>query len=430
MMDFIRFKRGQQQIRYFRQVPHFDGNAFLPQYALIPLSFQTQMHSVPLVSAGDFVHEGQLIARADDNASVHIHASVPGIVSGIINAQLPNGHIFRGIHIRTGGPFEILGKQRNPYPWRQSDQTELLRFFNFSGLINTAGEFVPLAETVETAVKNGTKALTVMLYDKDPTCMLDSFLTHHFISEVAEGIAITAHAMGAAKIIIEACTQKKDHTLYDAVKAAVPNKEISYLAVPPVYPPENASIRSAEKTTAVIDAVTALAVYESVKYNQPMLTSYILLTGKTLDHSKVIKARIGTPIGHLIEECGGFKSKNTHIILNGLLRGTLVDSLDLPVGKGIKSIHAVGKEIDIRKQLEECIHCGQCLRSCPMFIDPINTVRHIRRKRYTDDILHSIAICRNCACCSAVCPAHIPLCTIIKSAAVTFSMKRGDGDDT
>ena len=416
-MEFIRFKRGQQQAKYIRLEPQFEGNAFLPQYALIPLAFRTQTSSIPLVSAGDFVNEGQLIARAGNSSSAHVHASVPGVVSGIIEAPLPNGLSFRGIHIKTGGGFEILGKQRTPYPWKQSDQAGLMHFLDLAGLVNTAGETTSLAADVRTAVKQNVTTLTIMLYDKDPTCILDSFLAHRFASEVAEGIAIIAHAMGAAKIVVETGMEKKDRTLFDTVATVLSDRNLVHLTVPQTYPAGNTHTSSAEKDAIVIDASTALSVYESVLHNQPMLTTYVLLTGKTLEQAKVIKVRIGTPIGHLIEECGGFRSKNTHIILNGLLRGTLVDSLDLPAGKGIKSIHAVGKDIDIQQQLEECGHCGHCLRSCPAYIDPIDTVRHIQRDRYTPETLRSIALCNGCACCSAACPVRIPLSAIIKSAA-------------
>ena len=415
-MEFIRFKRGQQQVRHIHLEPHFEGNAFLPQYALVPLSFQTQMISFPLVSAGDTVAEGQVIAQAGNSRSVHVHASVPGVVAGIIDTPLPNGHAFRGIHIRTEGSFEILGKHRTPFPWRQSDSMELLYFFDRAGLVNTAGAITSLAETLRTAIKTGTKKLVVALYDADPTCMLDSFLARHFTQELTEGIQIIAHAMGAAQIVIETGADKKDRAIAEAIRSGTADRKISYLAVPPTYPPENAQTRAAERHAAVIDAVTALSVYESITYNQPMLTTYLLMTGKTLEQANVLKVRIGTPIGRLIEECGGFKSKNTHIILNGLLRGTLVDSLDLPVGKGIKSVHAVGNNITLQKQIEECGHCGRCLRSCPVFIDPIHVVRSIMRKQYTAEVQQSIALCRGCACCSAVCPARIPLCTIIKSA--------------
>ena len=416
-MELIRFKRGQQQAKYIRLEPQFEGNAFLPQYALIPLAFRTQTSSLPLVSVGDFVNEGQMIARAGNSASTHVHASVPGVVSGIIDAQLPNGHVFRGLHIKTGGSFGILGKQRNPYLWKQSDQTGLIHFFDLAGLVNTAGKTMSLAENIRAAVKQGVTTLTVMLYDKDPTCILDSFLAHRFIREVAEGISVIAHALDAAKIIIETGMGKNDRELFDAIGAIIPDRDLTHLTVPQTYPVENTHTCSAEKHAVVVDASTALSVYESVQYNQPMLTTYLLLTGKVLEHATVMKARIGTPIGRLIEECGGFKSKNTHIILNGLLSGTLVDSLDLPVGKGMKSIHAAGNDIDMQQQLEACGHCGQCLRSCPEYIDPIDAVRRIQRKRCTTETLHAIALCSGCACCSAVCPARIPLSAIIKSAA-------------
>ena len=415
-MEFIRFKRGQQQARYIRLEPHFEGNAFLPQYALIPLSFHTHMSTIPLVSIGDSVTEGQVIARAGNSAAVHIHASVPGVVTGFIDSPLPNGHFFRGIHIRTDGAFDILGKQRNPYPWHQSDQMTLLHFFDLAGLVNTARGVRSLADTLRSAIKTETRKLTVMLYDADPTCMLDSFLTHRFTHEICEGISIVARALGAHSITVEVPAAKKNRMLTEQIIAALSGYEVNVLTVPPVYPPENAQTRIAENSGVLIDAVTALSVYECIKYNQPMLTVYLLLTGKALEYARVIKVRIGTPIGRLIEECGGFKTKNTHIIINGLLGGSLVDSLDLPIGKGIKSVHAAGKDIDIQKQLDECGHCGQCFRSCPACIDPITTVRAIRKDRYTAEVRESIAACRGCGCCSAVCPARIPLCTMIKSA--------------
>ncbi|MGP1490578.1 MAG: 4Fe-4S dicluster domain-containing protein [Treponema sp.] len=417
MMEFIRFKRGQQQARYARLEPQFEGNAFLPQYALIPLSFQTHMSTLPLVSIGDPVTEGQVIARAGDSTSVHVHASVPGIVTGFIDSPLPNGQFFRGIHIRTDGVFDMLGKQRNPYPWRQSDQMTLLHFFDLAGLVNTARGVRSLADTLRNAIKKGTRKLTVMLYDTDPTCMLDSFLTRRFPHEIAEGICIVARALEASSITIEMSADKKDRMLSEPIAAALSGYEVNVLTVPPVYPPESTQTLIAENGGVLIDATTVLSVYECAKYNQPMMTVYLLLTGNALEHARVIKVRIGTPIGRLIEECGGFKTKNTHIIINGLLGGSLVDSLDLPIGKGIKSVHAVGKDIKIQKQLDECGHCGQCFRSCPACIDPITTVRAIRKDRYTAEVRESIAACRGCGCCSAVCPARIPLCTIIKSAA-------------
>ena len=60
MIEFIRFKRGQQQAKYIRLEPQFEGNAFLPRYALVPLAFRTQTSGLPLVSIGESVNEGQM----------------------------------------------------------------------------------------------------------------------------------------------------------------------------------------------------------------------------------------------------------------------------------------------------------------------------------------------------------------------------------
>lgn len=417
MMDLVRFKRGQQHAQYFRLDPHFEGNTFFPHSVLVPLAFQTQASSTPLVYAGDFVHEGQLIARADNSTSVNVHAPVPGRVSELVETQYANGQAFRGMRICTGGRFDFLGKNRPPYPWKDGTQTQLVQFFDTAGLVATVNDTISLAQVIKNAQEKGIVTLTVVLYDKDPTCTLDSFLARQFTREVAVGIECIARSMNAKHIVIETRAEKKDKAIFDTIGSVITDRDIAHLVASQSYPTKTESIHLAEEHAVVIDAVTALSVYESVRCNQPMLTTYVLVTGKSIAGAAVTKVRIGTPVSHLIEEVGGLTGSNTHIITNGLLRGSLVDSIDFPVGKGIKSIHVVGKDVEIQTQLGECGHCGQCLRSCPAYIDPIGVVRHIQKKRYTAEVQHALSVCNGCACCSAVCPARIPLSAIIKSAS-------------
>ncbi|MGP1594132.1 MAG: 4Fe-4S dicluster domain-containing protein [Treponema sp.] len=422
MIQFIELKRGLQYVKYAYTQPVFKGNAFLPQHAVIPLSFQTDIHAVPLVSVGDKVREGQIIARAADARSAHIHASVPGSVSGFVNTPMPGGKMFTGIHIRTEGRFDFLGKKHERAVWRELEDIQLLERIRFAGLINTAQELKPLIQTLIAARAGGMTVLTAVLYDKDPTCGLDSFLTAQFLTAVMEGLAIAARAINAQTVIIEHTMGKKSTKIQEAAAQSFDGQELRFIPVPDSYPVENAAMLQAEHNAYVIDAYSALALYESVVYNQPMLTSYIMLTGKTIEQSAVLKVRIGTPIGNIIEECGGFKTKNTHIILNGLLNGILADSLDLPVGKGIKSIHAAGTDVEIQNKQEECGHCGQCLRSCPAYLDPIALVRALQNNYAPDktaayELKQALQLCRGCGSCSAVCPARIPLATLISCAA-------------
>ena len=53
-----------------------------PKYVSIPMQQHIGAPATPLVSKGDRVKKGQLIAKAADGLSVNIHASISGVVIG------------------------------------------------------------------------------------------------------------------------------------------------------------------------------------------------------------------------------------------------------------------------------------------------------------------------------------------------------------
>ena len=101
------------------------------------------------------------------------------------------------------------------------------------------------------------------------------------------------------------------------------------------------------------------------------------------------------------------------IILNGLIGGLSADTLDIPVTSTLKSIHIPGKDSIKKHSIEECINCGLCFNSCPLYLEPKKIVESIEADDLNEDILKQINICSGCACCSACCPSRIPLCSII-----------------
>ncbi len=423
MMEFIQFKRGGHAITFAATKPAFEGNSFLPQHAIIPLSCESDVTAVPVVAYGDFVQEGQILARAHNKKAVNVHASVPGIISGFITTELPDGSMFHGVHIKTQGPFALLGKKHAYYNWRDTDSDVLLDMIGNRGLVSTVeNSTVSLAATLHHAKEVSVNTIHLRLYDQDPTSCLDSFLSQHFLNQIAEGVAIIAKSMNITCINISVPSSSANtQTIAQTVKKYMSDGDVRCNTVSKKYPitplSHKGKIMRNTQFSLDIDASTALSVYECIACNQPMLYTYVLLTGKALKESKVFKVRIGTPIGNLIEECGGFKTKTVRIIVNGLIRGISADNLDLPIGKGIKSIHAVNKDFEATGIPNECKNCGQCLRSCPAYTDPIKTVRAIQKNAYTDDVLRTLDICKGCACCSMVCPARIPLCAIIQKAA-------------
>jgi len=69
--------------------------AFLPETVIIPFKQAYKSHCTAMVSPGDIVTEGQIIAQcrtdSDDMLLENIHASVPGKVIDICLTQLPDG---------------------------------------------------------------------------------------------------------------------------------------------------------------------------------------------------------------------------------------------------------------------------------------------------------------------------------------------------
>ena len=52
---------------------------------------------------------------------------------------------------------------------------------------------------------------------------------------------------------------------------------------------------------------TAIAIYEACRYSKPLYERVLTITGDGAARPGNIRVRIGTPIGHIIEQCGGFK---------------------------------------------------------------------------------------------------------------------------
>ena len=428
MTQFVRFKKSSESIRFDVPSIEFSGNAFLPSTAMVSLLQHKGSQAKPVVAIGERVKEGQLLARGTTIESSNVHSPIPGIVREFKTIAMPDGTMQEAAVILLSGSFDLLGRKEEHYPWQNVPESEILRVLEDKGTINTFEKPVPLVPMLREAKQKGNRTLAIRFFDNDPTCRLDSWLVADRLAMVLEGSALVARALDAQKIFLVHCEKKWNGPDGKKLKEIFQDRTVLTVRSSGRYPSGNeGQIRSILNKQSdcpnaddaiLMDPVTAMAAYEAVVTNNPSLNRYIVVTGPALEHPAILKVKVGTTIGDVIEECGGFKVDPARIVVNGLLLGHAVYDLDTPITKYTKSLHVMDKESCPPFKVRNCIHCGRCLQVCPVGIDPHRIAASIRSEKTTKKLLASVSACQYCGCCAIVCPSRIPLHHIIGEASL------------
>lgn len=426
MTHFVRFKRSSESFSFETAAPSIVGNSFLPSVALVPLRQQHGAESKIIIQTGERVREGQLLARSPSPEGCNVHAPIPGILRRIREVSLPDGTMGQAAEIVLSGAFDILGRREDRCVWKKIPSMELCKILEDKGVVNTSGDAESLSAGVRAAKRAKHPAIVLRLFDSDPTTRLDSLLAREERSSVIEGCAILASAIDAREVAV--VHERKHPVTIDpsTITDLFPGMDFRFVESTGRYPDGNrerllsfavGSNTGPEMSSILcIDPGTAIAARDAIVKNQPTLSRYVYISGSALAGNALLRVRIGTPIGDLIEECGGFILPPSRIIVNGLITGQALYDLDTPITKSTKSLHIMGADECPNYDVQPCIHCGSCLMVCPVRIDPARTVTSIQKDRISPDIAKDIAACQACGCCAMVCPSRIPLHHVIRSA--------------
>jgi len=120
---------------------------------------------------------------------------------------------------------------------------------------------------------------------------------------------------------------------------------------------------------------TAFAVYEAVQKNKPLIERIVTVTGKSIKRPSNFLARIGTPIGQLIEAAEGLPGNTGKMIGGGPMMGKAITSLDVPIVKGSSGVLLMKKEESSRSIEVPCIRCSKCTYVCPYGIRTISIIK-------------------------------------------------------
>jgi electron transport complex protein RnfC len=399
---------------------------FFPTVAVIPLKHTDEDIDI-LIQKDSAVKEGQLIAKGSECS---VHSSLPGKVIDICEQTLADGLKGLVAKIEFSGAFTYTGKKQIPADWKNYDSNSILMMLKEKGITNTFAKSCCLSNQISNLSETCSRILTVRLFSEDPSRCSDSFITLNFFEKIKTGAYIVAKAMNAKGIVFaydSSTVFNPDFSDYN--QAPVFTVGIDAKSYPCGFMHEIVqAVKNSTKELPFkrignrelfIDCQTALAVYDGIVLGIPLMSRYVHVTGDCLNAAAITKIRIGTTLKDLALQCGGFKRKTAGIIINGVVTGNTVDSMDIPVSKDVKSVSFIPQAKVPDQQIEDCSRCGNCIDICPVGLYPESLYRSYTTQNKDDDHLNIIKqtaiLCTECALCNSVCPSRIPLSQIIKS---------------
>ncbi len=401
----------------------------LPEEVVIPLSQHIGAPAVAVVSKGDRVVAGQVIATAAGFVSANVHASCSGVVTSV-DAVADGGGVKRpAVTISVDGDEWAEGIDRGDALKQDCrlSAAEILKKISDAGIVGMGGATFPTH--VKLSIPDGKRAewLIINGVECEPYLTSDHRVMLERGDELLIGVRILARALGVEKAFIGIENNKSDAIGHlTTLAAGYPEIEVVPLKVQYPQGGEKQLIDAVVRREvpsgglpvdvgAVVQNVgTALAVYEAVQKNKPLVERVVTVTGADLRRPMNVLARVGTPIGKLIEFCGGVPTGTGKVINGGPMMGRAVSNLNAPVTKGTSGILLMSSPRAARPSSGVCIKCGKCIGACPMGLEPYMLYKLGHRGLYAEMEGCHATDCIECGSCSYTCPAALPLLDYIR----------------
>ena len=404
-------------------------NSFISKEFLVPLEQENQINYKNIVQKDDIVKEGQVIAVSTNSSKsrkfsedlTFIHSPVPGKVLDIIPVYTSTGKQKFAVKIKFGGEFSYLGKKNTEKSIEDLSSSQIINELIEKGVINTYN--LRKIENPGLQIKNNSyKNLVIRLFDEDSFRYTDSLVAKIYTNEIVKGAQILAKAMNCYGILF-VIDQKFEN------KEKLENFNISNLRILQVKTKkspcgtqkqiEQAFRKSGIKKTSNLDITkndfftdssTLYEVYKAVICSTPSVSHLVHFSGNCLYSSCLLDVKIGTTLKDIVNQIGGFAKEPSVIVINGLIYGNSVESLNVPITKSVKSVDFISKTKITDNQIYSCVNCGNCRYICPSKISPDVLYSYaVNFKEIPEVLKNTVLSCEECGICNTVCPARLPL---------------------
>lgn len=405
--------------------------AGLPKSVLVPMAQHLGVPAAPVVSKGEVVGVGDLLGEAPKLISANVYAPVAGKVKGVTQKPLPGGRMCDYVEI-TVDHETTAAHEWEPRDVALSDVTPewYAKTLRETGIVGMGGATFPTdvkyspppGATLDTFILNGAEC--------EPYLTCDHRMMVEHAAEILKGILYTNAAFSFARIVV-AIEKNKPNAIAAFKEAIAANPDASGVEVAELdvlYPQgsEKMLIKVVTGRTVpagglpfqvgvvVSNVQTLFAVFEALTLGKPLIERVVTVSGAGINAPKNIRARIGTPIEMLVDQCGGYKETTTKVVAGGPMTGTALPNLDYSVVKGLSGLLFL-------TQLEypdesPCIRCGKCVEVCPMRLMPLKLAAFGKAGKFEEAKATNLADCFECGSCAWACPANIKIVSWIKYA--------------
>ncbi|MBD1399952.1 electron transport complex subunit RsxC [Pelovirga terrestris] len=400
-------------------------NCPLPNELIVPMLQHIGAPAECCVTVGQQVAKGEQIGTAVGPVSVPIHAPTSGEVIAIEPRLHPVGRPLPAVVIRPDGD-ERWHEGLQACDPDSLNPDELRQLLRQAGIVGLGGATFPTHIKLSPPPDRRIDTLIINGVECEPYLTGDHRLMLEEGSTIVDGILILRKILGVDRVILAIENNKSDAIAVMRQLCTATPIQVQPL---PVKYPQGAEKQLIEAVTgrqvpsgklpmdcgAVVQNVgTAAAVNTAVHLGRPLVERITTVTGTGVRSPKNLRVAIGTPLTHLIEQCGGFSDDPGKIILGGPMMGNSQISLEVPVIRGTSGLLVLRQQDISVKKPGPCIRCGQCVKVCPIHLQPTVIALCARLGLVEKADSHNALDCIECGCCTYQCPATLPLVQSIR----------------
>ena len=353
-----------------------------PDHIYIPIEEGYELN----VKTGSYIYMEQVLLSNGDKM---IYSPVSGKILGKTTSMKLNNKDIECIVIEND--FKETLKKRVP-------ATKYINEYSKDQI----NDLITRYNAIDKKLVFGAKTLVINGIDKDPFEHTSSYIINTYSDKILETIDALTSILGCEETIL-AINNADNLNVINLINNIGTYPNIKLRLMPDIYTIgfesvllKNVISKKQEKWGVNYLTVEDIYnIYNILKRKKTVSEKIITIGGNAIEKPKVVKTKIGTSMADIIKNTVNITDDNYYVVINGILAGRTLTTLNNILTKDIRSIFL--NTVDKAKE-SKCINCGLCNLKCPAGLNPKYLKEHKKADR---------SKCIHCGLCTYLCPAKI-----------------------